>query len=587
MQKVVEILVKTFAGKGINKKFPFFVVLFKKFASLGRETAALVRIPLESRLFVSSKDTALGFSLRFKGFFEPVQTRKFIKSVKKGDTVFDIGANVGYYTILASKLIGAKGKVYALEPDRKNIELLKKNIELNNCLNVEVVPLALGAENKISYFLSDRANPGESRISEKVTKQLVQVKTLDKLVKEKSIKKIDVIKLDVEGGEVDVLRGAKNLIATSKNLNIFVECNLKTLKEFGEDKTALIAFLKGSGFDINYIFNERAKSLRRFSHRLLKKILKSTGYTNILAIKSNKTEIKPFVSVLMTAYNAEKYVSEAIESILNQSYKNFEFIIVNDGSNDRTLELIKEYRNRDKRIKIVSLNRNYGPSYASNIGIVKAKGQYLFRMDADDISEKDRLEKQVRFLLNKPEISMLGGQCTLIGKDGKVIGKKEFPTKHENIYRSLFSRNPIQHPSCVINLLNLTKNAILHDGKSVLAHDLELVFLASKYGKLANLKDCVLNYRQYQESFSLRNPKKTFAATLAVRLGSVLKYGYRPSLRGILTIIVQFVIVMVLPNKWIFPFYAYIRGIKKVNFKDVKISWDVSFIKKAFSLVKA
>lgn len=204
-----------------------------------------------------------------------------------------------------------------------------------------------------------------------------------------------------------------------------------------------------------------------------------------------------------------------------------------------------------------------------------------------DISEKDRLEKQVRFLLNKPEISMLGGQCTLISKDGRIIGRKEFPTKHENICKSLFSRNPIQHPSCVINLLNLNKNAILNDGKSVLAHDLELIFLASKYGKLANLKDSVLNYRQYSESFSLRNPKKTFAATLRVRLGSVIKYGYIPSLPGIMTVIIQSAVVSVLPNKWIFPLYAYIRGMKKISLKDVKITWNVSFIKKAFPLVKA
>lgn len=384
MQNVFGVLVRAFAGKGVDKKFPFLVVLFKKFASLGRETATIVHIPLRSRLFVSHKDTALGFSLRFKGVFEPVQTRKFIKSIKEGDTVFDIGANVGYYTVLASKLVGVKGKVYAVEPDKKNIELLKKNIELNNCLNVEIVPIALGSENKISYFLSDRANPGESRITQKVTKELVQVKTLDKLVKEKNIKKVDVIKLDVEGGEVDVFRGAKKLVKSSKNLKIFVECNPKALGNSGEDKIALIAFLKGSGFDISCIFDERTNSLRRFSDRLLEKILKSTGYTNLFAIKSKLTETKPFVSVLMTAYNAEKYISEAIESILNQSYENFEFIIVNDGSNDGTLGLINKYKNKDKRIKAVSLNRNYGPSYASNVGIVKIKGKYLFRMDADD-----------------------------------------------------------------------------------------------------------------------------------------------------------------------------------------------------------
>jgi glycosyltransferase involved in cell wall biosynthesis len=292
---------------------------------------------------------------------------------------------------------------------------------------------------------------------------------------------------------------------------------------------------------------------------------------------------KPKVSVIMTVYNARKFVCRAVESILNQTYKNLELIIIDDGSSDGSTGLIKELAKTDKRIKVLFLQNNHGPCYASNVGIKKIRGTYLAIMDADDISLSDRLEKQVRFLQKHPEVSMLGGQCKLIDKKGRFIGEKLFPTKNGEIVKSLFSRNPMQHPACIINLKRLSRLSILNDGKSVLAHDLELVFLASKHGKLANLKDFVLEYRQYPESFSLSNPKKTFMATLIARFQSI-KYGYRPTLAGILTTVVQMIIVSLIPSKWIYPIYSTIRGMNKPS---VRINPDVNFIfKKAFELVK-
>lgn len=292
---------------------------------------------------------------------------------------------------------------------------------------------------------------------------------------------------------------------------------------------------------------------------------------------------KPLVSVVMTVYNARKFVRGAVKSILNQSYRNFELIIVDDGSKDGSTEIIRELGDTYPRIKTYFLHLNHGPCYASNEGIKHAKGKYLARMDADDIAFPDRLEKQVNFLERHREVSMLGGQCELIDYAGNPIGKKTFPKDNKSISESLFARNPIQHPACMINLTTMSKRAILNDGKSILAHDLELVFLASRCGKLANLGGYILQYRQYPGSLSLTNPKKTFLATLIVRLESILKYGYRPTLKGILTTLVQAVFVILIPNPWIYPVYAYIRGMKKV-----KINLDVGFIfKKVYWLVKA
>lgn len=279
----------------------------------------------------------------------------------------------------------------------------------------------------------------------------------------------------------------------------------------------------------------------------------------------------------MTVFNARSFLYGAIESILNQTYQNFELIIVDDGSNDSSKEIIKEIVKIDKRIKAIFLPKNYGPCYASNIGIRQARGIYLARMDADDISKKNRIEKQVEFLQRHSEVAMVGGQCKLIDKKNKLIGEKLFPIENDEIIKSLFSRNPIQHPACMINLKKVSKYAMLHDGKSVLAHDLELVFLASKYGKLANLNDFILEYRQYPESFSLSNPKKTFLATLIVRLQSILKYGYLPTLKGVITTLLQAIIVGLIPNSWIYPVYCYVRGMRKFEVKLPKFNFNFRF----------
>ena len=106
----------------------------------------------------------------------------------------------------------------------------------------------------------------------------------------------------------------------------------------------------------------------------------------------------PAISVIMTAYNTEKYIKEAIESILNQTFKDFEFIIVDDGSTDNTRLIIEEYAKKDRRIKILYNKKNLGIVKSLNKAIAIAKGKYIARMDSDDVSKLNRLEKQFVFM---------------------------------------------------------------------------------------------------------------------------------------------------------------------------------------------
>ena len=121
----------------------------------------------------------------------------------------------------------------------------------------------------------------------------------------------------------------------------------------------------------------------------------------------------PAVSVVMPVYNGEKYVAEAIESILAQTFTDFEFIIVDDGSRDRSPEIISDYERRDDRIRFLAFEQNKGRAAAKNLGIEAATGQYIAGMDSDDVSLPQRLEKQVDFLRANPDIGVVGACAPL------------------------------------------------------------------------------------------------------------------------------------------------------------------------------
>ncbi len=156
-------------------------------------------------------------------------------------------------------------------------------------------------------------------------------------------------------------------------------------------------------------------------------------------------QISPLVSVVMSVYNGDLYLREAIESILNQTYTNFEFIIINDGSIDKSSEIIKEYS--DPRIKLIE-HENQGLARSLNKGIRMSNGEYIARMDSDDISFPTRLDKQVHFLLDNPDYVVVGSKAIIIEKGGAEIFYHESYTAWEDIKTRLI-KNPIFHSSAM------------------------------------------------------------------------------------------------------------------------------------------
>ena len=137
----------------------------------------------------------------------------------------------------------------------------------------------------------------------------------------------------------------------------------------------------------------------------------------------------PLVSVVMPVYNGEKYLKEAIDSVLSQSYQNIELVIVNDGSTDSGSQIVKKYT--DPRIRFVENESNSGIVYSRNKGLESATGKYVATLDSDDIALPDRIEKQVLFLENNSEYGMCGTFFSTIDSAGMFVKKVHFPTGNQ------------------------------------------------------------------------------------------------------------------------------------------------------------
>lgn len=201
----------------------------------------------------------------------------------------------------------------------------------------------------------------------------------------------------------------------------------------------------------------------------------------------------PQITVLMPAYNAEKYICEAIMSVLRQTYRNFELLIVNDGSTDRTQMIVEAFR--DDRIILINKEKNEGVAAALNTGLIHARAGYIARFDADDICVPERLEKQLRFLQQNPEHILVGSDVDYILDNGEFLFSfKCIAHTHEDIMQKLYFYTPFAHPAVMFK-----KEAVMNvGGYQENAHNFEDYLLwinLAKSGRMQNLPEPLIKYR--------------------------------------------------------------------------------------------
>ena len=205
----------------------------------------------------------------------------------------------------------------------------------------------------------------------------------------------------------------------------------------------------------------------------------------------------PLLSVLMPVYNAENYLAAAVESILNQSYNNFEFIIINDGSTDKSLEILQNYSKKDKRIKLTS-RENKGLVHTLNEGLALIHTPFVARMDADDISLPTRFEKQMQFLSKNTDCLLLGTRVIIIDTDGDEICEMGDCFSHSDIDQGLLGKKGqlVYHPS-VIFRKSILDQLGGYRNKYPQVEDLDLFLRISELGKIENLREPLLKYREH------------------------------------------------------------------------------------------
>lgn len=240
----------------------------------------------------------------------------------------------------------------------------------------------------------------------------------------------------------------------------------------------------------------------------------------------------------MPAYNAERYIDEAIGSILRQTFADFELIIVDDCSDDATLDIIRSYAAKDSRIIYRSMHRNLNTAGACNFALRLARGMFIARMDADDIAVPTRLEQQVRFLRSHPEVGMVGSNMIMINHDNMVIGHRKYPTTDTAIRKRIFRSSPFCHPSIMVRK-TIAQQVGCYNEKLVPAEDYDFFFRIGGVSKFSNLDEWLCRYRIHASNISFgtrqeeqirqailirRKYYRAFRATCADRLRNALLY---------------------------------------------------------------
>src|SRR3989339_83604 len=205
----------------------------------------------------------------------------------------------------------------------------------------------------------------------------------------------------------------------------------------------------------------------------------------------------PKASVLMSVYNGAKYLREAIDSILNQTYPDFEFIIINDRSTDNTEEIIKSYR--DPRVRLINNEKNIGIGDTLNRGLELAQGEYIARMDADDVSLPGRLSAQVKFMDRNPDLGASGTWVRVIGGEKTFVWK--YQTQPDRVKAAMLFHCHMAHPSVILRHQLIIQHSLAYSADEV-TEDFGLWSRAVKYLKIANLGQVLLLYRVHGDNRS-------------------------------------------------------------------------------------
>jgi len=277
----------------------------------------------------------------------------------------------------------------------------------------------------------------------------------------------------------------------------------------------------------------------------------------------------PKVTVLMPVFNSEKYLNEAIGSVLSQSFIDFELLIINDGSTDDSVRIIQEYQGKDNRIVYVKNERNVGIQKTLNKGISLSQGGYIARMDSDDIwCDQKKLQKQLDFLDNNPDYALVGTAMETIDTHGDKLQIIKYKETDKEIRNSILFSSQFAHPSIIIRKSALESiGNYSEEKKHRNVEDYELWLRIGTRFKFANLGDICLKYRIHPQSVSMQNEFRHRLNWIAVTMKYAKYYPHasKAIIAKISTLIIsrKFLGNVTKKSRLIATIYSNISGIQK------------------------
>ena len=247
---------------------------------------------------------------------------------------------------------------------------------------------------------------------------------------------------------------------------------------------------------------------------------------------------KPLISILLPVHNAEKYLSDCLNSLLSQSYKNIEIVAIDDKSSDKSFRVLNQFKKKDKRIRVYKNVKRYGIAITLNRLLTKAKGSYVAFMDTNDVSSPKRIKKQYQFLIQNPGIVAVGSQCTFINEKGRKIGKSDFPLYHYQIYENPLHGISLQFETVLINKTILPKDVLRFNINSHPFIYSDIFMKLLPFGKFANMEDS-LHYHRNDPKVYLSDLKRNVTSLVKLWLRSTSLYDYQPPVRSFFSSLVK------------------------------------------------
>lgn len=259
----------------------------------------------------------------------------------------------------------------------------------------------------------------------------------------------------------------------------------------------------------------------------------------------------------MPAHNVEQYIGDAIVSIVNQTYKNFEYVIIDDNSTDSTYDIIKKFKKKDSRIILIRNRNNLGVTKSLNKGVKVAKGKYIVRMDADDWSYPERFEFQIKLMEDHPDVVVSGSNIEVCNSQLQTRYVRKYHQSDSSIRKHIFRYSPFAHPATIWRTEVLMRES--YNEKINICQDYELYFRVGIIGKFMNLNKTLLKLRMHDQSVSTRMSDYQSKATILIRLNAVLMLGYNMSSFDKFYNFLQEVFIGLIPVKLRFVIFNFLR----------------------------